>query len=684
MRAVAMPVSFMVNLQVYINLPREHGAGLVLVLTWSSTKHLDPESSPALRGRLCSLTSCRQAMRSVKTILRRLLCDSTQDPRDRRQTWPTMSGQVPQQYHHRQAYDEYRDDDSILTSPLRVPVRRGPVPASRPPVAPRVPDRYAQDYLDVESYEQPRRTERQPRAPASTTRRPTASTPTRAPSRSTPLNPTHAPTVLRRRSQRERDVAAKGQLDVLPARVYEQPRPRRQEEVDGRQTDATRGRPDEPPLRREQTTFSRLPVYPPPEEYIPPFEESLPPRRKDDRDEGRFDDPRRGRPRERPLPRRRDILDADRAPPPPPRLYERPIYQPREVVVYDDTPVSPPRRSPPARHEPRHKPLPERLPQAPQPPQPRQRPQAPQPPPPPQRPRAPQPAQPSQRPQAPRPPPTPQPPHPTDLDRTLLKLLNTLHGALSHTHYAITGPLALTAWGYPPPSSPTTTTTPTVSLLCPVDDRSVIRAWAAAAGFGVRTSRNPDEMTVDIPLRRGADDDGPYRPTRRFTVVLHPLPPAEWAAAARESAVLRGSAYGVRVAGLLGLVDWFAGEFGKARGSRERGEAGRAVLWLLERVVRERGGVVRAGEVPRVVEGGCWRGLVEVFGDEAEDLLGWCGLTMGLDAPPPPPPVEGRGEMVATPFEVREAEDGVWAALVAMEGEVHAAAAAGPGRGGWV
>ncbi|KAK0754343.1 hypothetical protein B0T18DRAFT_386231 [Schizothecium vesticola] len=263
------------------------------------------------------------------------------------------------------------------------------------------------------------------------------------------------------------------------------------------------------------------------------FDERPPTRRKGEFDQGWLS-PRLEQLRERHVPSRQDIFGIDHAPPPPSRLHDRPIYKPREVVVYDDDPVSPPPKPLLARHGREHNSLPERPPQPPRAPPPPRPPQAPQPP--------------QASPPPPPPPPPPVPPA-TNLDPTVLKLLTTLHSALSHTHYAITGPLALTAWGFPP--SPTHSDT--ITILCPADDRAVIRAWAAAAGFGIGTSpshrhHNPDEMTVDISLPRHHHNDRD-RPTTRFTVVLHPLPPAKWAIAARESAVLRG---GVQIAGLLG------------------------------------------------------------------------------------------------------------------------------------
>lgn len=613
-------------------------------------------------------------MRFIKTILRRLLCDSTQDPRERRPTRPTMSRPVPQyphHHHHRQAYDGDDDNAPILTSPVRI----RPVPANRPPAPPRVPDRHPQTRLAAESHEQPRRTERPPRQPAGTARRPTANSPAAAPSRSAPRtsDPSRAPpSRLPDRSQAERSGADRRQLYAPPGRLHERPLPRAREDVDGRRPSATRGRSDERHPRGERAESGTLPAYSPPEAYPQRLDEQPSTRRRGEIDQGRFNS-RREQPRERHAPSRRDIFGIDHAPPPPPRLHERPIYEPREVVVYVDDPVSPPPRPVPARHEREYKPLPERLPQPPRAspptrPSPRAPPASRPPPPPPP-------------PQAPQPPPAPPL---TNLDPTLHKLLTTLHTTLSHTHYAITGPLALTTWGYPP--SPTLPSHP-ITILCPADDRAVLRAWAAAAGFGIGTSssscsgrQNPDEMTVDIPLPRSQSREGYPRPTRRFAVVLHPLPPGEWAVAARGSATLQG---GVRVAGMLGLVDWFAQAFSKALGEgdgRGVGEAGRAVLWLLERVVKRRGGgVVRAEEVPGVVEGGFWRGLVGVFGEEAEDVLGWCGLTMGEDARREK--VGGREQSVGGAVQVQVAEDGVWAALRALEGEVRDA---GSGGGGWV
>lgn len=602
-------------------------------------------------------------MRFIKTILRCLLCDSTQDPRERRPTRPIMSRPVPQyphHHHHRQAYDGDDDSTPILTSPVRI----RPVPANRPPAPPRVPDRYPQTRLDAESHEQPRRTERPPRPPASTTRRPTANTPAAAPSRSAPRtsDPSRAPPPR----LPERSEADRRQLYAPPRRLHERPLPRARE-------DAARGRPDERHPRRERAESGTLPAYSPAEAYPEGSDERPPTRRRGEIDQGRLDS-RREQPRERHVASRRDIFGIDHAPPPPPRLFERPIYEPREVVIYVDDPVSPPPRPVPARHEREHKPLPERLPQPPRatPPT-RPSPRAPT-----QAPLISRPPPPPRPPQAPLPPPAPPL---TNLDPTLRKLLTTLHSALSHTHYAISGPLALATWGYSP--SPTLPSHP-ITVLCPADDRAVLRAWAAAAGFGIGSSssssgrQNPDEMSVDIPLPRDIGREGYPRPTRRFTVVLHPLPPGEWAVAARGSAVLPG---GVRVAGMLGLVEWFAQAFSKALrdgDGRGLGEAGRAVLWLLERVVKGRGGgVIRAEEVPRVVQGVFWRGLVGVFGEEAEDVLGWCGLTMGEDARREK--VEVREKSVGGAVQV--AEDGVWAALRALEGEVRDA---GPGGGGWV
>lgn len=568
--------------------------------------------------------------------------------------------QYPHHHHHRQAYDGDDDNAPILTSPVRI----RPVPANRPPAPPRVPDRYPQARLDAESQEQPRRTERPPRPSAGTTRRPTANTPAAAPSRSAPRanDPFRAaPQQLRERPLHSgRDEADRRQLYAAPERLPERSLQRPREEVDGRRPNAARGRPGDRHPRRERPESGTLPAYSPAEAYPRQSDERPPTRRRGEIDQGRLDPRReqsREQPRERHVPSRRDIFGIDHAPPPPPRLHDRPVYQPREVVVYIDDPVSPPPRPMPARHEREHRPVPARLPQPP---------------------RAPPASRPSPR--APPPPPPPQAPQPTpltNLDPTLHKLLTILHTTLSHTHYAIAGPLALATWGYPP--SPTLASHP-ITILCPADDRAVLRAWAAAAGFGIGSRQNPDEMSVDIPLPRSQGREGHPRPTRRFTVVLHPLSPGEWDVAARGSATLQG---GVRVAGMLGLVDLFAQAFTAALGKgdgRGVGEAGRGVLWLLERVVKGRGGgVVGAEEVPRVVEGVFWRGLVGVFGEEAEDVLGWCGLTMGEDARRER--VQVRERSVAGAVQVAEAEDGVWAALRALEGEVRDA---GPGGGGWV
>ena len=171
MPAVAIPVPLMLSRCKSISTCRTQWGRVLLLPSLPDVLgiwHLETFSSPRAPVDISVLFLTNM---HFKSMLRRLLCDSTQDPREARPTRPTMSRPMPQyppHHHHRQAYDGDDDNGPILTSPVRI--RPGTVPINRPPPPPRVPDRYAQRGLDAESYEQPRRTERPPRAPVGTTR----------------------------------------------------------------------------------------------------------------------------------------------------------------------------------------------------------------------------------------------------------------------------------------------------------------------------------------------------------------------------------------------------------------------------------------------------------------------------------------------------------------------------------
>jgi len=192
---------------------------------------------------------------------------------------------------------------------------------------------------------------------------------------------------------------------------------------------------------------------------------------------------------------------------------------------------------------------------------------------------------------------------------------------LSHTHTALSGPEALTIWGHP--SAPPLILDPLsqfITLLCPSSDTSIIRCWACVAGWDVRRSgQHPNGDHDEIGLLSSREGDYGYR--WDYTVRVKGLPREVW-----DDEIDTEVLHGVRVLGLVDLLDEFAGHWVAFSGVQREGEMAEAVVWILEKMLgQERAPQLRGWRVPHVVDERFWVPFLAKY-PVSGPLFELCGL----------------------------------------------------------
>ncbi len=221
-------------------------------------------------------------------------------------------------------------------------------------------------------------------------------------------------------------------------------------------------------------------------------------------------------------------------------------------------------------------------------------------------------------------------------------MLHTLHQALSHTRYALTGRVALALWGCALSLSPRSSQR-RISIVCPADDRDIICSWAVTAGFQRRGGGFAVRVPRGSPGMRGRAEmwEVEVRTVgervwwdllETVDVGLHLDDDQDAGAAGHGSEQMS-----TRVLGLRGLVNVLAELW--LRGWRQTAGAGtsspddadmtpeeieKAFLWALQRMAERLEGMTAANS-PCVVDPAFWAPFSMKY-PEAEVLLARCRL----------------------------------------------------------